>query len=384
MKIIDIIYPRSLAATIGPSQTIKRLVDSRNILIENGIELNVFDKEIKEYKGKSILKNVIKNKIFGSERIYAYLYLMRSEFNTLKFVNNYCNKNRNINIVQFHHVTAFIFFTFLNRKQGIKLILFQHNSGDISEMGKKQFPILRNSLHIKIIEKVFFRRINILERIIFISNYAKNNFDKTNQKFKNKTVTILNGLPDIDLNIDYKIKTNEPIKLITVGTVSKRKGQDIVLRALANINKEFLDKFHLTIVGEGPEYVQFKQLTTDLAIEKSVNFVGKKEQDDVFKLLSTSSIFVLMSHSEGLPLSLLEALRSGLPIITSNVDGCPETVSNNNGYIINPDVAELTNVLKNIKIKDLEKMSRNSRELFEKDFRYESFLKKYIQLISGI
>ena len=74
MKKVDIVYPGSLSSAIGPSQIIKRLKDSENIFIENNIELNVFDRKIKSFKGKKYLKTNIKNEIFGSKILYAYLY----------------------------------------------------------------------------------------------------------------------------------------------------------------------------------------------------------------------------------------------------------------------------------------------------------------------
>lgn len=384
MKKIDIVYPSSLDSHIGPSQTITRLKDSRNIFLQHDIELNVFDRKLKNSKSKRYLKGKIQNKILGSERIYAYVYIIRFELNRFKFIKNYCAKKRDVDIVVFHHLTSFLFFSMMNKNQSLKLVLFQHNSGDILDMGKKRFPKIKNSLHYKIIENLFLKKINRLDRIVFISNFSKKNFDKKNPKFKDKTETIINGIPDIDYNIDYNANSDEIIKLITVGTVSKRKGQDIILKALANLGEKIISNFHLTVVGEGPEYLQFKQLASDLNIEKNVRFVGKKEQNEVFNLLKKSSAFILMSHSEGLPLSILEALRFGLPIITSNVDGCPETVSNNNGFVIKPEVSELTHILKNLNIDELKIMSKNSRELFEKDYKFESFLENYIKLMIGV
>jgi len=52
MKKIDIIYPGSLASHIGPSQTINRLKAARNIFIQHDIELNIFDRKVKKFKGK--------------------------------------------------------------------------------------------------------------------------------------------------------------------------------------------------------------------------------------------------------------------------------------------------------------------------------------------
>jgi len=89
MKKIDIIYPGSLASHIGPSQTINRLKAARNIFIQHDIELNIFDRKVKKFKGKKYLKDVIQNKVLGSRRIYAYLYILRTELNRFKFIKNY-------------------------------------------------------------------------------------------------------------------------------------------------------------------------------------------------------------------------------------------------------------------------------------------------------
>lgn len=384
MKKIDIVYPSSLSSLIGPSQTITRLKNARDVFFNHGIELNVFDKKTKDFTGKNFLKKKIKNKILGSERLFAIIYLIRFELNRFLFIKDYCKKKRDVDIVVFHHITSFIFFTMLNKNLKVKMILFQHNSGDISKMGKKRFPKIKTYFHIRVIENLFFKKIHLLKKIVFISKYAKNNFNKKNPQFSKKTETIINGIPDIDYKIDYSVNSNETINLITVGTVSTRKGQDIIIKALANLNSKTLSQFRLTVVGEGPELIEFKELALNLRVHENIQFVGKKEQNQVFKFLKKSSVFVLMSHSEGLPLSILEALRFGLPIITSNVDGCPETVSNSNGFIINPDVSELTHVLKKLKCEDLNLMSRKSRELFENDYKFESFLNNYIILMNGV
>lgn len=384
IKKVDIVYPGSITSPIGPSQIIKRLKDSKKTFIKNNIELNVFDRKLKNFRGKKYLKSKIKNKILGSKILYGYLYILRLEFNRFKFIRDYCKKNRDVDIVVFDHVTAFIYFTMMNKNKNVKIVLFQHNSGDILEMGKKRFPLLKNSLHLKIIENIFYNRVDKLDRIVFISNFAKNFFDVMNPKLKFKTVTIINGIPDIDYQIVDKQNLEGIIKLISVGTVSNRKGQDIIIKALSNLDEKTLSMFRLIIVGQGPEYNEFKQLAYDLNVDKYVQFTGNKEQNEVFELVKNSSVFILMSHTEGLPISILEALRVGLPIITTNVGGCPETVINNNGFVIKPDVLELTEILKNINRDELIIMSKNSRELFEKKFKYETFLENYIKLITTL
>ena len=83
----------------------------------------------------------------------------------------------------------------------------------------------------------------------------------------------------------------------------------------------------LTIVGDGPEKTELRKTTEKYNMESYVIFTGDVE--DVEKYLSESDIFILPSIYEGLPLSILEAMASGLPVIASNVGGIPDIVKEN-------------------------------------------------------
>ncbi|MHC1770860.1 MAG: glycosyltransferase [Flexilinea sp.] len=120
--------------------------------------------------------------------------------------------------------------------------------------------------------------------------------------------------------------SREIIRFINIGRLTKQKNQKILLTAMAEIHIQHPD-ICLTIVGDGPEKAELMKTTERFHMESYVIFTGDVE--DVEKYLSESDIFILPSIYEGLPLSILEAMASGLPVIASNVGGIPDIVKEN-------------------------------------------------------
>ena len=88
-----------------------------------------------------------------------------------------------------------------------------------------------------------------------------------------------------------------------------------------------------------------------------------------------------MSRSEGLPISIIEALRASLPVISTRIAGIPELVEDNyNGFLLNPSSEELVNLLSKLPDYDWEQMSRNSREKYEKEFTFERMKREYCDM----
>lgn len=376
-KIVDVVYPGFLNSNIGPSQTMRRLDAAKEVFLKHNISLNIFCKQktgsnvsnkkspLSKYK-KYFLNNVL-------------FYTLKNELAILFFIIKYIKRKTDSEIVVFHHITAFYFYCFFNKKSK-KIILFQHNEGSPFKMSETKFPSLKKSIIYSFFKKKIVAEFKKVDKFVFISNYGEKNFNNLYPKYSNKSVTVSNGIPDKVFNKVYN--PTKTIKLITVGTVSYRKGQNIIIESLSNLTSNL--NYHLTIVGDGPQLEEFIELSKKLNVSGSVTFVGPKKRDEVDELLLSSDVFILMSNSEGLPLSILEAIRFGLPVITTNVAGCPEPVSNNNGFIISPNSNELSDILSTLEIDSLPKMSKNSRELFKKEYTFESFLGKYIDLITSL
>lgn len=128
-----------------------------------------------------------------------------------------------------------------------------------------------------------------------------------------------------------------------VARFSEQKDHDTLFKSLANLKD--LD-WELSLVGKGKLENEYRKRVYELGISSNVNFLGQR--DDVDVLLAGSDIFLLISHWEGYPLSILEAMRAGLPVIVSNVGGNNESVKHGvNGYLIErKSVRELTEALR--------------------------------------
>lgn len=128
--------------------------------------------------------------------------------------------------------------------------------------------------------------------------------------------------------------------LIWVGRLAGIKRVDIFLRAVQRIAR-VIPGVRATIVGDGTERPALQQLANDLGITDAVTFTGQRRDVDV--LLRSARLFVLTSDSEGLALSLMEAMSCGLPAVVSDVGDLADLVEDGvNGYLVPPrDVAVL-------------------------------------------
>lgn len=92
---------------------------------------------------------------------------------------------------------------------------------------------------------------------------------------------------------------------------------------------------HLLLAGEGVDSPEFKQKIIENAPRRSNAITPLGRRDDIAQLLGTSGLFALCSRYEGLPLSIVEAMCAGLPIIATNVGGNPELIEHGkNGILI--------------------------------------------------
>ena len=123
----------------------------------------------------------------------------------------------------------------------------------------------------------------------------------------------------------------QPPRLITVGRLTPVKNQVFLLRAVAGLPGDV----RLQIIGEGPERSKLEAVASELGLWDRVIFSG--EVTDIAEALSGSGIFLLGSHFEGLPLSVLEAMSAGLPVVSTDVGGVSEAVvDGKTGLLVSP------------------------------------------------
>jgi len=115
-----------------------------------------------------------------------------------------------------------------------------------------------------------------------------------------------------------------------VARLAPVKNQALLLEAFALVIKQ-LPQAKLSIVGDGPERASLEQQALTLKIDNAVRFHG--ETSDVSSKLADTHIFCLSSDSEGTPVSIIEALAAGRPIVATSVGGLPALVSQQSGLL---------------------------------------------------
>lgn len=125
-----------------------------------------------------------------------------------------------------------------------------------------------------------------------------------------------------------------PLRAISVARLNRIKDQRTLLLAVRQV-VDAQPGFRLDLVGDGPERPAIDRLRSELGLEDSVRVLGYR--DDVAPLLAEADFFVLTSTSEGLALTLLEAMASGLPVIATDVGGNHEiVVHGQTGFLVPP------------------------------------------------
>jgi glycosyltransferase involved in cell wall biosynthesis len=152
-----------------------------------------------------------------------------------------------------------------------------------------------------------------------------------------RLVTVHNGMPDVGQTLRADPGRTPP-RLVMVGRFEPQKDHATLLRALGALQSH---PWELDLVGDGPLRPEMESLAARLGVGQRIHFLGQRI--DVDRLLAQAQIGVLVSNWEGFPLSILEAMRAGLPVVASDVGGVAEAVQNEaTGYVVpRGDVGQL-------------------------------------------
>lgn len=117
--------------------------------------------------------------------------------------------------------------------------------------------------------------------------------------------------------------------IVTVGRLVPQKNQELLIRAIANIQSEF----KLIIVGDGPNFKELTALAETLSVDHRIEFV--RQSVEIAKWFEQADIFALSSIYEGLPLSIIEAMSYSLPVVATDVGGVSELIDHGEtGFLV--------------------------------------------------
>lgn len=148
--------------------------------------------------------------------------------------------------------------------------------------------------------------------------------------------------------------------LLNIGELIPRKNQETLIRAVSKI-----DGIYLTIAGKGVLYNELSALITELGVVNRVKLLGYRS--DISELCKACDIFAFSSFHEGLPVSVMEAMASGLPCVVSRIRGNTDLIDEKGGVLFDPhSVDECVASLRDLLEKDLTILGKNNSKKIEK------------------
>jgi len=237
-------------------------------------------------------------------------------------------RNRKIKIVHIHSskngsfyrkFICFVISKYLFRKRVINHV----HSGAYHLFYAKSKPAIK---------KMIRKFVNDADTLICLSESWKQFFD---ENFNPVKIEILPNMIDYPVHKEKKEDTKK-IKFLFLGFINNNKGIFDVIEVIKNNVDFFSEHIELIIGGDG-ENDKLQNLIKNYQIGNIVKFVGWIQNKAKIQYLQNTDVFILTSYSEGLPVSILEAMSYRKPIISTPVGGIPEVVKNDeNGFLITP------------------------------------------------
>lgn len=410
MKEVDIIRPCSINAIIGPIGTLKRILKNKLYFEGRGYDVSLFVNEsivhqrpvdISDVRStnneskKSSIKSRIYNKLslLGKNIYPLACWLMKNKYKATKRLTDfYISQNRTPDIVEFHSDMECYQYLKGRKEHTAKTVMFLHSDGIPFAMYLVYFPCLKNSRFYKEVWKEIEWTMEQVDKIVFIAQKGQDNFLKTFPNIDpSKTTVILNGIDDLteDQKVEVaKIRGNNyeyKYRFCCTGTINTRKGHRFIIEALHQLNPSKLAEIHVDFLGEGPEREPLESLVNSYGLNKNIRFLGSIPNVEVYKHLAEQNIYILMSMNEGLPISIIEAMRAGLPVISTRVAGIPEIVKDGyNGLLLQPSTEDLVPVLEHIDDYDWKAMGKHSRERFQNELTFERMMRDFCDMFDSL
>lgn len=139
-----------------------------------------------------------------------------------------------------------------------------------------------------------------------------------------------------------QVRADNPVSVLTIGRLIEKKGVEFGLRAVAKLAARGIP-FRYDIVGDGPLRRNLEALATTLGIADRVYFHGARTHDDVVRFMQRSDVLLAPSvtddqgEQEGIPVTIMEAMATGLPVVSSFHSGIPELVEDNVSGLLLPE-----------------------------------------------
>lgn len=197
------------------------------------------------------------------------------------------------------------------------------------------------------LNKFFFKHCHLIP--VALSELIRDSIVQEYGINKDKIPVIYNG---IDLSkcvpkTDYSVYGN--FKILHIGRFSEQKNHVGLLRAFEIFHDKYSDS-ELWLIGDGEKKTEIENYVNENNLTSNVKFLGL--QSEVHGFLHNADMFTLPSNYEGIPMTLIEAMGTGLPIVATAVGGVPDMLDNNNSILVNNNAIDISKGIESYYLND--------------------------------
>jgi glycosyltransferase involved in cell wall biosynthesis len=302
-----------------------------------------------------------------AEGFEVILHHQRSFFLLMRSLYRAFRRSRP-DVVHCHNATAAIFAALPARLAGVKTVIVTRHG-----LVKPPYQLRR--------ELKFALASRWCDWIVGVCEGTRTNLRAAPFAARDRIIHIYNGAWPANIRAIPRPKNG--FTLLYVGRLAPLKDHATLLRAVA-ITRTHHPDVQLWIVGDGPQEFSLRKLTDELGLNECVTFFG--EQADVSPFMLAADLFVSSSVTEGLPVSLLEAMSVGLPAVVTDVGGMGEIARLSGAVTLVPssDPEGMARALCDavVRRQELPKIGQLATHCYEKYFRPERMLDDYMGLYS--
>lgn len=263
---------------------------------------------VSELRGKGL-------EVFEPEKYYGFRSLRQS----IAFIKSACLKNR-VRIIHAHMADAAFLGWLVARELNLPLVVTHHGQDILLKCN----PVCRSVYYVLLTFAARYAAMNIA-----VSESVADRVRQLLRVDPKRLQVIGNGvrIPEestLRMRLDGVVERSSSLTLVSVGRLVPLKGQRELILAMVQLVKVF-PAVRLYLVGGGELEKELKQLVENEKLADCVEFTGAV--DDVTAYLAKADIFLSSSQSEGMPVSVLEAMAWRLPVIASDIPGHRSVVS---------------------------------------------------------
>ena len=232
----------------------------------------------------------------------------------------------------------------------------------------------------KNINRVLFRYFNVVP--VALSKEIQRTIQEVYGLPDNRIPVVFNGIDLSRCIVKESYARKDTFTVLHIGRFMDVKNHELLLRSFARFKGQHSDA-RLQLLGDGELKENMMQLAGQLNITDAVEFAGL--QSNVYPWLHNADVFILPSKFEGMPMTLIEAMGTGLPIIASNVGGIPDMLSSQKeALLIEPKEEKIIEALE-MDYSDAKKREYWGRNALQRSslFSSQAMARKYLQLYSS-